>query len=98
MTDKYPEHEKLAKVSDISQPLGEILDWMLNKQGYVIAKWVFTGKDSSDPWGHDELVTQHVRIEALLADFYQIDLAALDREKDQMLAEIREAYARRENS
>jgi len=32
---EYPEHEKLKKVSDKSQMLGEFLEWML-EQGFIL--------------------------------------------------------------
>jgi len=35
----YPEHAKLAKVSDKSQAIGEFLEWLTTEQGYTLAKW-----------------------------------------------------------
>lgn len=37
-TVSYPEHEKLAKVKDRSQAIGEFLDWLMNEQGAFLCK------------------------------------------------------------
>lgn len=47
MTSEYPEHEKLAKISDKSQAIGEFLSW-LSQQGFYICQWQDKG-DNGQP-------------------------------------------------
>jgi hypothetical protein len=84
---EYPEHEKLAKVKDLSQQLGAFIEWA-EGQGIVFAKW---GKDEDD---EDQLFPEHRPINQWLADFYDVDLNKIDDEKRQMLEEIRANAAR----
>lgn len=35
----YPEHEKLSKVQDASQAIGEFLDWLTGEQGVQLCRW-----------------------------------------------------------
>lgn len=35
---EYPEHDKLTKVSDVSQAQGELLDWLMG-QGVHLMRW-----------------------------------------------------------
>jgi hypothetical protein len=70
----YPEHEKLLAVNDQSQAIGEFLDYC----GYTLceargARWYPVGGG----------------ITKILADYFDIDLAAIEREKRAMLAAIR---------
>lgn len=73
----YEEHEKLAAVSDKSQEIGEFMDWLLNSEEYVLAKW-----------DGNFLMSVNVSITTLLAQFYKIDMDKLDREKLEMLAHL----------
>jgi predicted RNA binding protein YcfA (HicA-like mRNA interferase family) len=75
----YPEHEKLAAISDKSQEIGEFLDW-LQKQGWHLARY----------HGH-HLRTVHKPITSLLASYFEIDEGVLESEKRQMLDALRSA-------
>lgn len=78
---KYPEHDKLTKVKDQSQTIGEFLDW-LSTQGIHLASYSYDG--SEHLW--DIFQTR----EELLAQRFDINLLKLENEKRQMLKEIRE--------
>lgn len=80
---KYPEHEKLHEVSDMSQVCGELLEW-LETEGFHLAQY---GLDDDYP---NTLFPTHKTKLSLLAAFFDIDQAKVDAEKDQMLREIRE--------
>lgn len=98
MADKYPEHEKMAKVTADSHRLGEFIDWMEAK-GYLFAQWMEADtyrvrdpesgelKDRSE----ERLVPVHKTINEWLAAFYEIDLNKIEEEKRQMLDDIRQA-------
>ena len=80
-TSKYPEHAKLALISDKSQAIGEFLEWLTYEKGIWLC--CFDADDEFFP------IMQ--RQTDLLAEFFKIDQKKIDEEKDQMLAAIREA-------
>lgn len=72
----YPEHEKLAKVKDLSQEIGAFLEWANVEHGWFFAHY----PDGEDfPWRIRQ-TTQDV-----LAMFFEIDRIELEREKEHML-------------
>lgn len=102
----YPQHEKLAKISDQSQAVGEFLSAM-RERGLWLCEFIEGGTNGqlryvdatgrptqvSHPdinpdymsWGDGWQPAQLCSHE-LLAQFFEIDLAALEQEKRQMLA------------
>jgi len=79
---KYPEHDKLRGVSGKSQAIGEFVDWLGGK-GIILAKR--QGED---------LIPAGTRIQALLAEFFEIDEDEIEAEKRVMLLEMRDANER----
>ena len=77
----YPEHEKLAAISDKSQEIGEFLEWTM-EQGWLLARY-------EEHWSHLQPVREPIT--RLLARYFGIDEGALEREKRQMLDALREA-------
>lgn len=75
---EYPEHEKLHAIHAQSQAIGEFLDVFLPSQGITLA-------ETQD----GRLWPTHRTIPSLLAEFFGIDQAKIDAEKDAMLAAIR---------
>lgn len=80
----YPEHEKLEKVKEKSQAIGEFVDWCNNEKEIVLARW-----------GVNDLYADSTPINKLLAEFFGIDLIKLEIEKQEMLAEFRESNEKR---
>ncbi len=78
----YPEHEKLEKVSNKSQDMGEFFEWLQGK--YSLCKY-----DENRFGGTWWPVT--VDIQKLLAEFFEIDLNKIEEEKREMLEVIRKA-------
>jgi hypothetical protein len=85
---KYPEHERLSAIKDKSQVCGEFLEWLQGAGRYVIAEYI--GSDRRG--GKDLLVPASFRIETLLAAYFKISRAKLEREKREMLDELRKAH------
>ena len=85
---KYPECEKLSQVRDKSQVIGEFLDWLVCEKEISLVR--FTDRDTDDPDdpGYEFINTS---IERLLAEFFEIDLNKVEKEKCTMLGELREA-------
>lgn len=78
----YPEHEKLRKISDKSQVVGEFLEWLEDTKGWRLARW---GRYIN--W----MEPVHYDVQDILAEFFGIDRDRLDAEKDAMLEELRKA-------
>jgi hypothetical protein len=76
----YPEHEKLKKISDKSQTVGDFLEW-LNSQGI----YLMTLEASM----HDEWTAPQKSRVTLLAEFFEIDQAKLEEEKRVMFEDAR---------
>lgn len=81
----YPEHEKLRKVADLSQKIGEFLDFGLAKQGLVLC-------EAQDHWSDEtQFYPTHKTVQSILADYFEIDQKKIDAEKEQMLEALRSA-------
>jgi hypothetical protein len=76
---EYPEHDKLMKITGHSQAIGEFLDYMSDR-GYTLRKW------SDDEYTY---LAHPGSIYSILADYFDINQAKLEREKRQMLAVMR---------
>lgn len=86
----YPEHEKLAAVKDESQAIGEFLEEWCQSRRMALCELVDSGRRRG--FGATEPVLEYVPVpdlQRLLAEFFDIDLRELEREKRAMLA----AYA-----
>lgn len=49
MSDMYPEHEKMSKIVDKSQAIGEFLDWLQQEKGAVVHHWVSNDYEEKCP-------------------------------------------------
>ncbi len=91
----YPEHDKLQKVRDNSQEIGCFLEWLNSTKQIHLAKWVDVEYTDEDRFGRpkkiirNELCVQPTDINAILAEYFNIDLKKLEEEKRAMLDEIR---------
>jgi uncharacterized protein with NRDE domain len=80
---EYPEHEKLMKIKDKSQTIGDFLEWLgSEKEIYLCSLVKYEGMK-------EQLQYIQKRKEDLLAEFFKIDLAKLEAEKQQMLETMR---------
>lgn len=72
----YPEHKKLALIADQNRAVGDFLDWLLSK-GVILAS-----RDGERLWAYQYSTTN------LLAEFFEIDLDLIEREKREILTVI----------
>lgn len=88
---EYPEHEKLAKVHDKSQAIGEFLEWLADERDFVLAVRHQHTEDCIEDCGarRGELIPLAIPVHKLLAEFFDIDEDKLDDEKRAMLEELR---------
>ena len=86
----YPECEKMTAVKDRSQMIGEFLEWLEWEKNWEICE-----RQSGDrEYGHEQLVPVSFSTEKLLAEFFDIDLSKVEKEKIQMLNELRNKQGR----
>lgn len=82
MTDEaaspYPEHDKMKKVSDESQAIGQFLD--LNDHGWILAEYV-----EIEGRSYPALVPVSLSIQQILALYFDIDLNKIEEERRAML-------------
>jgi len=83
MSEQYPEHEKLKKVSDRSHEIFDFLHWLGKKKGIVLAEW------GENEHGREELFPTYYPVRGALAEFFQIDLYKIEQEKRAMLDSMR---------
>lgn len=74
-----PELDKMQKVKDQSQVVGAFLDWLQNETDMVIGAWE-----------RERMYPVHKSIEELLAEYFEIDLNKVERERRALLDAIRE--------
>ncbi len=92
--DKYPECEKLQSVSEESQRIGFFLEWLKNQ--YSLCVWQEGRKDyfGDDPedyiYSPEGYYPDRKSIEAILAEYFQIDMDKVNEEREQILRDIRE--------
>lgn len=73
---KTPECERMAAVREKSQAIGEFLEWLREEKGWTIA----------EEYGNsDRLLPVRYSTEALLAEFFGIDLNKVERERRAIL-------------
>lgn len=77
---KYPEHEKLNAVKEQSQSIADFLDWLNSEKGIFLAS--YGNGDSNWP------IPVGIAKDRLLAEFFEIDLDAVESEKREMLRSI----------
>ena len=77
----YPEHEKLGKIKDQSQAIGEFLEWLRVEKEYRICIY--------DPADYDHYFPVFTSTNDLLAEYFDIDQNKLESEKREMLDFIR---------
>jgi len=77
---KCPECEKLFAVSEKSNSIGTFLDWLKYSKKVTFAEWAL-GEDRQDAL---------FRIEPLLAEYFNIDLDVVDKERSAFLKWLQE--------
>ena len=101
-----PELEKVQKVKEQSQKIGEFLEWLQQEQGVVFARWDLNHQHTDDCCaengvhicgryrGDDALLPAPLVTEQILAEFFGIDLKKCEQEKVALLEAVRAAGGR----
>lgn len=97
MASEYPEHDKLTKVSDQSQIVGEFLEFIAAEQGLQLCRFHMFGSPALDGIEIDQIdflddglwLPNNKNIQDILSGYFGIDLVALEAEKRLMLDRLR---------
>jgi len=79
---KIPELDKISKVSEKSQAIGDFIEW-LPSQGLIICQ------EEDDEAGEERYFPVHPDINRLLEKYFNIDGAKAERERVAILHELR---------
>jgi hypothetical protein len=79
---KYPECEKMVAVQDKSQAIGEFIEWLQHYKEYEICHICPE---------EGEYAPIYFSTEELLAEFFEIDLKKVEKERRKMLKELGDA-------
>lgn len=82
--NKYPEHEKIKALGNQNQIIGSFLEW-LQHGGFSICKYI------EEPRRREGYEPSRNNIQEWLAEYFDIDLKALEKEKQKMLDEMRKS-------
>lgn len=80
----YPECEKMHKVAKETAAIGEFLEWLSENKKLTLCEYI-EGYDDT----YDRYIPYHYQIEELLAEFFKIDLNKVEKERRQILEDIR---------
>lgn len=89
--EKYPEHVKMKPLTERSQIIGEFLDWLQHERDTALCELRDLGSD--EWWPEKQYIPISKGIEALLAEYYDVDMKVIEQEKREMIKELREANA-----
>ena len=98
----YPEHDKLSAIKDKSQAIGEFVDWLHSEKDIHFGR-AHSHSDSGCEREYDksgfrfwncgmeegQYDPDRSNITKLLAEFFEIDLEKIEREKRRMLERLR---------
>lgn len=89
----YPEHDKLQKAREElrTQEIGEFVEW-LESEGYRICERVTY--ETLGGFQTTEFLPMRISLTDVLAKYAEVDMAVIEREKRQMLDELRAANER----
>lgn len=82
MGEQYPECEKMVAVKDQSQAIGEFIEWLQDTKGMFVCELI----EGDNEYG--EYIPSCFSKEKFLAEFFNIDLSEVEKEKCQMLNEF----------
>ena len=82
---QYPEHEKLLRIKDQSQAIGEFVEWLDAEKDIFLC-----GVDRTKIWNlTDDYTPCRTSLTELLAEHFGIDLTVIEAEKRAILDEQR---------
>jgi hypothetical protein len=86
---KYPEHEKLKRIADKSQCVGDFIEWLRDGSKHPQGRIELCCWNDRDK----EYYAGFERVSSLLARFFEIDENKLEEEKRAMLNELRKQHS-----
>lgn len=90
---KLPEHDKLTKVSGDSQAIGQFIEWLRGSKKIIFCKLQDERiyRESIEEYQDEYYAPTTLNIQDILAEYFEIDLEKLEKEKRKILDNIRKA-------
>ena len=86
----HPNLDKMLTVKDDSHKLGEFIDWLSSNKGVILAMWGEANDENEEPT--DYLYPCNIKLERLLAEYFEIDYDAMEKEKKAILEYTQTMY------
>jgi len=86
----YPEHAKLEAIGDKRNAVGDFIEW-LSEEGYRIANWHENECSECSCMADQILLPVMKNTPEMLAEYFDVDLIKIEKEKQAMLDSIRKA-------
>lgn len=80
----YPEHTKLRKTSNKRATISEFLSWLAYKKNLNFGSY---GEYENE--NDERFYARHIDVEALIAEYFGIDLKEIEQERRQMLGDTK---------
>lgn len=97
----YPEHLKMEAIQDKSQAIGQFLDWLLHERPDGVVDLVVFDEDIEQDvnvrWSMSTANKVNI-IQGLLAEYFDIDLVKIEKEKQAMIEACRAQETRKDNA
>lgn len=84
-----PELDRMKAIRDESQAQGAFLDWLMHEKKIDLCRWWEPGEDDESGEGEQYLPITD-RIETLLAEYHDIDLDKVEKERRLILETIQQ--------
>lgn len=97
---KCPECDKMLAVRNDSNAIGNFMEWLLNERGLTLcrpltAEELEEARELNMEEDEEDLIPDHTGIEALLAEYFDIDLKKVEEEKQAILQQVRAEHEKR---
>ena len=101
---KCPECDKMLAVRDKSNAIGEFLEWLQGERKLTLCREIThkeieeaidAGMEDEIDYKEGDLTPDHTGIEALLAEYFDIDLKKVEEEKQAILQQVRAEHEKR---
>lgn len=95
---KCPECDKMLSVRNDSNAIGNFMEWLQGERKLILCreitrkeveKSVDAGMEDEIEYKEGDLIPDHTGIEALLAEYFDIDLKKVEEEKQAILQHLR---------
>lgn len=86
---KYPECEKMLEIREESQSIGQFLDWLQSDRRVILSEYCADVECQFCEESEERLMSVKLNMETLLAEYFNVDLEKVEKEKLTMLEKLK---------